>query len=443
VNIKQLDEPIFSRETDNLPLPKPEKNDGAIEEFLNLLRITNQEARLLLKVWLICAQIESIPRPPLAIVGDGGSGKTTLGKTLKNLLDPHNVDALEPPESNRDLVVNFLAHSVPFFDNAEKITKDKVAIYNRAVSGSGKTEREFYKNFKSISVKFRRTFILNSITPTNAQNDFWERTIILKTKAVPNNRGDEHELNKNIENLIPGVLYWMYESLSAAMREKPTIKVNKAPRMADWYKWGCAVMKGLGIPQEEFETAYINNKKLTSEDIVLNKPFFEAFLTLLEQSIPAETKNGEHIYEFLIDEFKQEMSKIAEDMGCLKDKYWPSKNKYADQLKNNVPALQSIGITIDLDQKRKIGGKSERRWEFKKRLESKDKIIEPPPQNVLPFGKQTPQKHTASGCKYDNGCEYDHREEGCELDPIDPTPTSRRKSCPNKQEVATNQGMDF
>ena len=442
VRVKQLEEPIFQRDNHNLPLPNPEKADGSIEKFLDLLRITDEEDRILVKVWLICALIENIPRPPLAVVGDGGSGKTTTGKTLKKLLDPHIVDAAEPPKDDRDLTSVFLANSIPCFDNAETITKQQVAIYNRAVSGGGKTERELYTNFGSVSVRFQKTFIVNSITPTNTQNDFWERTIILKT-TTPEDRKDEHELNKKIEQLIPGVLYWMYDSLSAAMRERPTVQANNLARMADWYKWGCAVMKALGIPQDKFETAYMNNKLKTSQDIVLNKPFFEALETLLKQAIPQKTTDSEHIYEWPIDDFKREMSKIAEDMGCLNDKYWPSKNKYADQLKNNVPALQSTGITINLDIKKKNNGKSERLWQFKKLIDPEDNIIESPPQNVLPFGKQPTQKHTASDCIIDSECKFDHGNDGCSFDPTDPTPTGQRKSCPKHHDGSTNRVMDF
>ena len=89
-------EPRFKRVGTTWPLPMPEYSPTAIDDFLNVLTVTNKTHRLLIKCWLIVACIENIPRPILLLNGAPGGAKSGLATAIRETIDPNVLDRMMP-----------------------------------------------------------------------------------------------------------------------------------------------------------------------------------------------------------------------------------------------------------------------------------------------------------------------------------------------------------
>jgi len=89
-----------------LPLADPDFSADP-SEFPILLRkyiASDDDTLMLLTAWLLgCLRPEG-PYPVLTISGEQGSGKSTVLRLMRRIIDPHALDMRTPPEDQRDLL---------------------------------------------------------------------------------------------------------------------------------------------------------------------------------------------------------------------------------------------------------------------------------------------------------------------------------------------------
>ena len=93
----------FRRPEGLLPLPEPAR-DGSIDLLRKYVNLSEPDFRLMI-AWLTAAMRPVGPYPVLVLNGEQSSGKSTLARILRMLIDPQASPVLALPSSTHDLMV--------------------------------------------------------------------------------------------------------------------------------------------------------------------------------------------------------------------------------------------------------------------------------------------------------------------------------------------------
>src|SRR5262249_44085160 len=94
----------FRRPKGMRPLPEPVRG-GSLEELRPLVNVRDEANWLVLVGWLAGAVPGRGPYPVLALAGEQGTAKTTLGRLMRRLLDPSVTMLRSDPRDARDLMI--------------------------------------------------------------------------------------------------------------------------------------------------------------------------------------------------------------------------------------------------------------------------------------------------------------------------------------------------
>ena len=233
----------FRRPEGMLPLPVPERG-GSIELLRPYVNVTDDGFRLVV-AWLTAALRPVGPYPILSLHGEQGSAKSTLARILRLLVDPHACPLLEEPASTRDLMVTAVNGWLLAYDNISSIPNWLSDSLCRLVYGGGFSGRALFSNQERVTVQAQRPVILNGIEDFVRKSDLMDRTVILQLPTItPKCRRAEDEFWTTFEAEHPLILGAVLDAVAGGMRELPSVKLSRLPRMADFAKWGEAVGRG-------------------------------------------------------------------------------------------------------------------------------------------------------------------------------------------------------
>jgi hypothetical protein len=98
------DPPIrFRRSRGMLALPAPEPG-GTVDQLRGFLNLDDNAWRLVIS-WLVATLRPRGPYPILALFAEQGSGKSTIGRLLRELVDPNAAPLRAEPNDGRDLMI--------------------------------------------------------------------------------------------------------------------------------------------------------------------------------------------------------------------------------------------------------------------------------------------------------------------------------------------------
>ena len=249
----------------SLPQVKPKRTD---ESPLTLLRpylnVDDNQFKLFV-VWL-CQALSAGSHHALLLLGDKGSGKTSLCNLIMKLLNPFEFTVTHMPSKVEDLLV--LLHNAPVcaFDNIEDISIQVSNVLCEAVTGSTMTKRSLYTNNDLSISKFHNTVILNGIEIAPPKDDLKERLLFLNLqKFTSDNIIREDELWENFEKDRPYILGSIFSTLSDAMKRTDEPMPTYKPRMLRSFQEMVLIARALGIPDDEFVQIYDNNVKALAQ----------------------------------------------------------------------------------------------------------------------------------------------------------------------------------
>ena len=115
----------------------------ALEDLRRLLNLgaDQNEDFILIVCWMLGALWPSGPYPILAIDGEQGSGKSTLSRLLRGLVDPNKAQLRAPPRTEGDLIVAANAGRIVALDNVSFIDADMADVICRLATGAGLSKR--------------------------------------------------------------------------------------------------------------------------------------------------------------------------------------------------------------------------------------------------------------------------------------------------------------
>jgi len=220
---------MFRRVGNLKPLPDPER--GGSLDLLDAF-ITAQEDRdhRLAKAWLALALLADINRPILLAHGPQGSTKSSVQRTLKNIIDPGRPESFKLHE--RDFEQNINKAFIPFFDNISSITDHMADELSKAVTGAGNAVRKLYHDDEDVIREYKRGMLLNGLVIPTEKADLIDRILPVALKRVPK---EERETERRMQALFdarhPKLLGAVLSALSGALAHHE--EVRGLPRLAD------------------------------------------------------------------------------------------------------------------------------------------------------------------------------------------------------------------
>ena len=243
-------------------LPEPEA--GCLIEELRqfFVNVKSDDDFLLVVAWLVAALRPQGPFPILVASGEAGSGKSVFSRMLRSLVDPSAAPIRAVPRDERDLVVSASNSWVLAFDNLSSVPAWLADALCRLATGSGFATRMLHTDRDEMIFEAARPVIINGITHLTDRADLADRSVTIHLAAIPDaERRPEDELLADFEAARPRILGALLDAVSRALANIATVRLDRAPRMADFAKWITAAEPGLGCEPGAFLAAYAGNRR--------------------------------------------------------------------------------------------------------------------------------------------------------------------------------------
>jgi hypothetical protein len=336
----------FRRPMGTTELPHPALG-GNLTDFSGFLNVS-RESEVLLLTWLSFALHPHGPYPILALLGPQGTGKSTISKVLRALIDPSDAALTALPRSARDLAIAATNAHLITMDNLSVITPEFSDMLCRVATGGAFRTRKLYTDDEESLFTFQRPQIINGIEELPERADLLDRTLLVRPDPIPEEkRRDEKSFWQDFEDARPRLFGCLLDVFSAGLRHARGVALPTLPRMADFAKWGVAVERALGFAPGEFLAAYQKNIQHASDAALEASPVaYTAHLFLRRQgawSGPA-LKLLKVLNDFAVEiENGRAVPNIAR-----KNPRWP---KSAQQLSAEIariePNLAKLGIQVE------------------------------------------------------------------------------------------------
>lgn len=239
-----------------LALPEPVRG-GSIDVLRSLVHVASGDDYRLLVGWVLGALRPAGPYPLLSLVGEQGSGKSTMARLVRRTIDPHVAELRAEPRTIDDIMIAATRSRVVALDNLSHLAPWLSDALCRVSTGGALTKRELYSNDDEIIIEAVRPTIVTSIADIVTRGDLLDRAIAVTLPVLPEgDRLPEAELWRRYDAAAPGILGALLDAVVAALSRERTIAIDALPRMADWAVWVTAAEPALGWPEQSILSAY-------------------------------------------------------------------------------------------------------------------------------------------------------------------------------------------
>jgi Bifunctional DNA primase/polymerase, N-terminal len=330
--------PVLFRRFPNLkPLPDPEPGGDVrslASSYANLK--TNRDKRLF-TAYAATLPLPHVGRPIFNASGAMGSGKTTIQRLIKRLLDP------TAPETVRFDPRDFLQKASHAFtvmlDNQNTIPEWAADTLCRLVTGEADSKRRLYTDDEDVIVELRRVVLLNGINVPTDRGDVLDRSLVVELERIPDGeRKTEEELWERFEEEHPKLLGALFGVLSEAIALKTSIKLSRRPRLADWGEYAAAVYEVIGWGAETFLEDWDEVVRVQNQATLDGSPVAQAIIKFMEDKDE---------YTATSSEMHSKLKVVAAQLGVDvdRDKAWPKSARWLwRRIKEVLPLLVAAGI---------------------------------------------------------------------------------------------------
>lgn len=329
---------LFRRPPGMREIPEPDP-DGTLQPLWDLLapRLSEEDCILLIG-WLVGSWQPGRPYPVLQVLGEQGTGKSTLCRLVRMLCDPAGEDlgALDRlPDDEASMAALAKARHVCGFENISYIPA-KVSDALAALStGAGWAYRRLYTNDELCECFARRPVLLNGITNIVTRGDLLDRSVILSLSPIPDaERLTEEAFWGRATALRGQVAGGMLTAVCAALRHRASVP-GPWPRMADFARWVQAAEPALPWAPGRFRSVY-GEARQSNVATALDASPLTALLAELVREHKAWSGTSTELLELLGD---------LADESVTRSKSWPKDaTRLSGELTRLAPALRAAGV---------------------------------------------------------------------------------------------------
>jgi len=336
------DSPVrFRRGPYTQPLAEPQ---AAIPlERLKQLLGLSQDNWLRVLAFILNALRPDGPYMCLLIEAEQGSGKSLLCSIIKRTIDPGIADKLRLPKTVQDLAIHAHYNFVLVYDNASGIKWDLSDALCTLSTGGAFATRKLYTDADLAVLRACRPFIINGIGEFAHRPDLLERAIPLQLPPFEGIRRTEEEIFGQFEELLPGFLGALFDTIACALRRYDEVVTPTTFRMADAVRWLTAAEPACELPDGTFVEMLQAAQSDLMVDRLLNDPLTERIMALIETS-PFEGTMGQ-LHGRLVD-----FGNLATQRMLPK-----TPSHLSNQLARLRPSLAKIGISLEIGQRTNRG----------------------------------------------------------------------------------------
>jgi hypothetical protein len=209
-----------------------------------------------------------------------------------------------------------------------------------------------YSDDEEVLFSAQRPTLLTAIEDVVTAGDALDRALALQLEPVlEERRRTEEDLNAEFDAALPQLLGALLDAVVAGLKTLSSVCLDRKPRMADFARWGEAVLRGLGRPAGHFLDAYQDNRA------GINEVALEASLIVAPLRQFLDEKGG--TWEGSASELYDALTKLAGE-AVARSKEWPKKSHVlSDSLRRLAPNLRRAGILFE--RERQPGSKRSRR----------------------------------------------------------------------------------
>jgi hypothetical protein len=208
----------------------------------------------------------------------------------------------------------------------------------RVSTGLGFSTRTLYENDEETLFDACRPIVINGIGVLGTRSDLLDRTIELELPRIPDDRRqDEAQFWAAFDREQPTILGALLDAVSGAIGQLDAVRLERAPRMADFARWVVAAEPALGWPAGSFLRAYTGNRDAIHEIALDAAVIVPPMRTLLESGEFVGTATD------LLDR----LAAIAGETATRR-KGWPGNaTSLSRELARIAPNLRSTGIEVE------------------------------------------------------------------------------------------------
>lgn len=205
-----------------------------------------------------------------------GTGKTTLSKVMRALIDPSKTGATLMPSNEGDLK-NLLGNSyMVSFDNTAALSTRFSNILCAAITGSKEAKRKLYTDCDQIILNLHNLVVLNGIDIVPFKSDLAERSLLFELQPIgKEQRKTDNAFWNDFNKDRPAILGAIFDTLSRAMQLMSSVQHTGLHRMADANLEMVAIAMALGFSQPVFQQILDDNKKKLQEAYNQMNPFVD------------------------------------------------------------------------------------------------------------------------------------------------------------------------
>jgi primase-polymerase (primpol)-like protein/energy-coupling factor transporter ATP-binding protein EcfA2 len=349
----------FRRPAGLLALPNPAEG-GSIDELRQFVNYEDEGSYRLLCAWLLASLRPTTGTYPLLLLsGEHGSGKSSLARVLRNLVDPSSIVLRKEPRSPQDLWIAAGNSWVLALDNLSYLRQWLSDALCCLLSGGAYACRKLYSDDDEAIFHAQRPVLLTSISEVITQQDLLDRTLAYTCPTIGDSeRRPEADFWRDYEVARPRLLGSLLDGLSGTLANLDTVPQDDYPRLADFARWAMAAYAALGWPVESFRADFEANRQ-TTDSIALDDALVPLLRRLLGNSPrwPSEGTRG-------LDELHSELRRLAGGAVAANQlPGWPQRpRELAGRLRRLAPALRRAGVTVHVEKRETTGRRATPCW---------------------------------------------------------------------------------
>lgn len=333
--------PLWRRSRLVHELPVPERSSAGWQHGVELLRQilpVSADSYPMVVAWCLAALRPDMPRPLAGILGEQGTGKSTLCRMMVRLVDGSKAHLRSVPKSEDDLAVTTAAGWCLALDNLSGMPGWLSDFLSRAVTGDALTKRELYSDDDVVILIYQRPVLLTSIEIGVLQGDLAERMLPIQLEPITGkNRRTERRLWEAYHNSHPEILGGLLDLAALVWAKLPEAadKLAERPRMADWAEllWALDEVTGWHTLQ-----TYTGAQEDLVDDVIEGDPVATSVLRWATGRLSPWTWEGQAA---------QLLTQLPVPPNTDKDKDWPKTPAVLSaRLQRAAPALRRRGVDV-------------------------------------------------------------------------------------------------
>ena len=331
----------FRRAAGMQPLPVPARG-GHIDSLRPYFNVSTDADFVVAVAWMLAVLRDQGPYPLLALSGEQGSAKSTVSAMLRALLDPNAAPLRGLPREERDLFIEATHSHVLTFDNVSGMPPWLSDACCRLATGGGFARRRLYTDQDEVLFDAVRPILLNGIEHVVTRPDLADRTLVLTLDPIPEDRRrPAQDLWNDFRRDAPVLLGVLLDGLVEGLRQFPTIRLDRHPRMADFARWVTACESAFW-PAGTFLKAYGRNRRDTVDEMIET----DGVAATLRAWVMTQQTTWTGTATDLLTTLTAQASP-----GVLKSGRWPSTaHAFSSRLRRAATFLRSVGVHVEFER---------------------------------------------------------------------------------------------